>query len=166
LPAADEAVTAAIGDVAELGDIDVDQRAGIGVFVAAQGFAGDPVDVGESVDPAAHQDRVHGRGGQAEAAGDLNRAESCRHRNRTIARTTGPGVRVGLWCGRELRSAIPAAPSSRQRWAHLRVVLVATMNIFAASVQVQPCSTISRANRSRVRGVRVALGWDTKASGG
>jgi hypothetical protein len=72
---ADVAPAATVGDVAELGDIDVDQRSGMIVFVAAQWFAGDPVDPGEAVDPAAHQDRVHGRGGQAEPAADLDWAQ-------------------------------------------------------------------------------------------
>jgi hypothetical protein len=35
-----------VGNVAELGDIDVDRGAGMVVFVAAQGFAGDAVDAG------------------------------------------------------------------------------------------------------------------------
>jgi predicted ABC-type transport system involved in lysophospholipase L1 biosynthesis ATPase subunit len=35
LLASEEAVSAAVGDVAELGDIDVDQRARVRVFVAA-----------------------------------------------------------------------------------------------------------------------------------
>lgn len=74
--AADEPVATAVGDVGELGDVDVDQRAGVVVLVAAQGFAGDAVEVAEPVDPAPHQHRVDGRGGQAEPAGDLDRAES------------------------------------------------------------------------------------------
>jgi hypothetical protein len=36
LPAADEAVADAVGDVAELGDVDVDQRPGMVVLVAAK----------------------------------------------------------------------------------------------------------------------------------
>jgi hypothetical protein len=44
---ADVAPAAAVGDVAQLLDIDVEQVPGMGVFVAADGFAGDPVDVGE-----------------------------------------------------------------------------------------------------------------------
>jgi hypothetical protein len=35
LPASDVAVAAAVGNVAELGDIDVDEGAGVVVFVAA-----------------------------------------------------------------------------------------------------------------------------------
>jgi hypothetical protein len=38
------------------------------------------------------------------------------------------------------------------------------MNILAAAAQLHPCSTTNRANRSRVRGVSVALTWDMKAS--
>ena len=38
-------------------------------------------------------------------------------------------------------------------------------NRAAARRRVQPCSTTQRANRSRPRGVRVALAWDTKTSG-
>jgi hypothetical protein len=34
----------------------------------------------------------------------------CRQRNSTMRRTTGAAVRLGLWCGRLDRSAIPAAP--------------------------------------------------------
>ena len=41
---ADVAPPAAVGDVAEFGHIDVDQRAGMVMLVAADGFAGDPVD--------------------------------------------------------------------------------------------------------------------------
>ncbi|MFC9663973.1 hypothetical protein ACFVJ5_27345 [Nocardia sp. NPDC127606] len=38
------------------------------------------------------------------------------------------------------------------------------MNIFAAVEQVHPCSTINRASLKRVRGVKAALAWTTKAS--
>jgi hypothetical protein len=39
----EESVSAAVGDVAELGDVDLAHRAGMVVFVAAQGFAGDTI---------------------------------------------------------------------------------------------------------------------------
>jgi hypothetical protein len=45
-PAADEAVSAAVGDVAELGHVDMDQRPGMRVLVAADRLCGDPVDPG------------------------------------------------------------------------------------------------------------------------
>jgi len=38
------------------------------------------------------------------------------------------------------------------------------MNILAAIDTVQPSSTTNRASRSRVRGFKTALAWDTKAS--
>jgi hypothetical protein len=88
----------------------------------------------------------------------------CRHRNATIRRTTGGGVRAGEVWGRLERSRIPTSPSARHRAAHFRAVTVETMNIFAASDGVQPSSTTNRANRARARGVKAALAWDTKAS--
>ena len=71
--------------------------------------------------------------GHAEPAGDLDRAEplappqphDLAHHLRLVL--------VGLWCGRELRSIIPAAPSARYRSAHFFAVRAATMNIFAAA---------------------------------
>ena len=62
LSSPDVAPPAAIRDVAELGDVDVDQRTRVGVLVAAQWFTGDPVDSTQTVDPAADQHGVHGRG--------------------------------------------------------------------------------------------------------
>ncbi|GAB3248132.1 hypothetical protein GCM10027448_11320 [Nocardioides dilutus] len=73
---AGEAPAAAIGDVAELLDVDVDHRAGVRVLVAADRFTGDPVDVAEPVDPAADQDRVDRRWRQPDLVGDLHRTES------------------------------------------------------------------------------------------
>ncbi|KQS73772.1 hypothetical protein ASG41_04080 [Modestobacter sp. Leaf380] len=72
---------------------------------------------------------------------------------------------MGWWCGRELRSTIPAGPSARYRSAHLRAVDGSTMNIDAAADTGHPWSTINRAIRRRARGVRAALAWDTRASG-
>ena len=43
-------------------EIDMQQRARVIVFVAADRLTGDPVDTGQPVDPAADQHRVHGRG--------------------------------------------------------------------------------------------------------
>jgi hypothetical protein len=57
-----ESPAAAVWDVAELGDVDVDQLAWSRSFVAAGGLPGDPVDVGEPVEPAPDEHRMHGRG--------------------------------------------------------------------------------------------------------
>jgi hypothetical protein len=59
---ADVTPAAAVGDVAEFLHIDVQQRAGMVVFVAADRFTGAPVDMRQPVDPAADQHRMHGRG--------------------------------------------------------------------------------------------------------
>lgn len=45
--AAEDIVAAAVGDAAELLDVDVDQFAGPGAFVAARGFAGGPIAGGQ-----------------------------------------------------------------------------------------------------------------------
>jgi hypothetical protein len=76
LLSAHEAPATTIGNVAELGDIDMDQRAGMVVFVAAQRLTGHPIDMTEPADPAAHEHGMHRRGRQAELAGDLHRAET------------------------------------------------------------------------------------------
>src|SRR5690606_35924381 len=75
LLAADVAPTPAVGDLAELLHIDVDQIAWSIVFVTANRFAGGPVDMGEPVDPTADQNSVHGRGRHAEALSDLDWSE-------------------------------------------------------------------------------------------
>lgn len=54
------APAAAVGNVAELLDVDVDQVAGMGVFVAADRFSGSPVEMGQAGDARAAQDRVAG----------------------------------------------------------------------------------------------------------
>ena len=55
---ADEPMPAAVGDVAELGDVDVDHRAWMRVLIAADRLTGDPVDVREPVDLVADQHGV------------------------------------------------------------------------------------------------------------
>ena len=88
----------------------------------------------------------------------------CFHRSLTMARTTGRGVRFGDRCGREDRSLIPPSPSWRYRSAHRFAVGHDTSYRSAALATGQPWSTIRRANRSRARGVKAALAWDTKTS--
>lgn len=72
---ADVTPAAAVWDVAELGHIDMDRRSGVVVFATTDGFASDPVDMAEPVDLTARQDSVDGRGGHAELAADLHRAQ-------------------------------------------------------------------------------------------
>ena len=88
-------------------DIDVEHRPGVGVLVAADDLPGAPVDVGEPVDPAPHEHRVHRRGGAMFTAAPIATGPNrLRHRRCTIVRTTGAGVRVGLRWGRFDRSAM------------------------------------------------------------
>jgi hypothetical protein len=111
--AAQESVAATGGDVAELLDVDVDQRAGVGVLVAAHRRSGGPVQVAEPAEVAAEHDLVDGRGGQTDPWGDLGRSQPLPQAQLDDLRTCGVGVRRGLWCGRLERSAIPAGPSWR-----------------------------------------------------
>lgn len=73
--AAQDLVSAAVGDPAELLDVDVDEFAGPVAFVAADDLAGGPVQVGQPVQAVADQNAVHGRGGQAQDRADAGRAE-------------------------------------------------------------------------------------------
>ena len=75
LLAPDVAPAPAVGDLADLLHIHVDQVAGFLVLVAADGLTGCAVDVGKPVEPATDQDRVHGRGRHVESVGDLDRSE-------------------------------------------------------------------------------------------
>jgi hypothetical protein len=52
LRSADVSLAAAVGDVSELLDVDVDHRARVVVFVAAHDLTGSDVDVVQPVDPA------------------------------------------------------------------------------------------------------------------
>lgn len=54
IDAADEPPAAAVGDVVELFDVDVDHRSWVGVFVAAHDLAGADVDVRGLIQPASH----------------------------------------------------------------------------------------------------------------
>jgi hypothetical protein len=73
---ADVAPAATVGDVGELCDVDVDQRAWMGVLIAPQRLTGDAIDVRQPIDAAAHQHGMHGRSLQPESAGDLDRAQA------------------------------------------------------------------------------------------
>ena len=84
LPAADEAVAAAVGDVAELGDVDVDQRPGMVVLVAADRLPSDPID------PDSRFSRQRTRTAWTVGTGMPSRPpiwtgpSQCRHRSATI----------------------------------------------------------------------------------
>jgi len=69
--------------------------------------------MGQAVDPAAHQHGVHRLGRGTELAGDLHRPEPLVPPQVHDLRVNCSAVLVGLWCGREERSTIPAMPSVR-----------------------------------------------------
>jgi hypothetical protein len=66
---AEDLVAAAVGDAAELFDVDVDQFAGPGAFVASHGFTGGPVADDQSGQVVPDEDAVGGGGGDAAAGG-------------------------------------------------------------------------------------------------
>src|SRR5699024_8425940 len=91
--------------VAEFGHIDVDQGAGPVVFVSAQWLAGDAVDSREPVDSAPYEHGVHGGGGDAQPAGDLDRPQAVspaqshdladHHWAGAVRARAGPGAAIG-----------------------------------------------------------------------
>jgi hypothetical protein len=84
----------------------------------------------------------------------------------TILRTTGGRVRLGLRCGRDDRSAIPASPNWRYRSVQRVVVVRETWNRSAARATGHCSSTMQRASRSRQSSDNGALVWATRTSEG
>ncbi|GGV61378.1 hypothetical protein GCM10010213_24970 [Microbacterium maritypicum] len=74
LLAGEEPMPAAVGDVAELGHVDMDHRPWIVMFVTTDRLPGNPIDAAESVEPTTHQHGVDGRSRHAELTGDLRRS--------------------------------------------------------------------------------------------
>lgn len=72
----DEAMPAAIGDIAELGDVDVNHGARVWVLVAADDFAGAFIDVMQFIYPASHQHRMDCRGWHAQLGADTDRSQA------------------------------------------------------------------------------------------
>ena len=93
----DVAPAAAVGDVAELLDVHVQQRPWLVVLVAADLLAGALVDVPQLVEPAPHQHRMHGRGRHVELR--------ARSRSGSAAASTA-GARS---CARPARGSWPAS---------------------------------------------------------
>jgi hypothetical protein len=77
------------------------------VLVAADRLAAGPVKMGQATDAAADQDRMHRGGSQPDLGAMWAGPSRWVQRRCTIRRTTGAGVRRGLWWGRLDRSAIP-----------------------------------------------------------
>ena len=107
---AGDAPAAAVGDVAELLDVDVDQLAGPVALVAADRHARWPGPGAPARAAVAGQDRVHGGGRPGPAGRRSGPGPAALTRRPTIRRSVRRGVRAGLDCGREDRSAMPASP--------------------------------------------------------
>jgi len=67
-------VQVGLGPAAGLFDVDVDQFAGAGAFVAADDLPGGPVQEREPVQFVPGEDAVHGRSGHCEDRADAGRA--------------------------------------------------------------------------------------------
>jgi hypothetical protein len=100
-------VAAAIRDAAKLLDVDVDQFARLGAFVAAYRFAGGPVGGCQGGQPMTAQDAVRGGGGDVASGGRPHRSDA----------VLGPQAQDllldggrGWWCGRLERSCRPITP--------------------------------------------------------
>ena len=123
----DEAPAAAVGNVAELLDVDVQHRARMGVFVATDRLTRPPVDVRQPVQPTADQHRVHRGRGQPELRGDRDRPEPLSPpQMHDLADQRRPGPRglpvrprrpVGH--ARRTELAVPIRPASGRRPGHV-----------------------------------------------
>ena len=97
---AQEPVATTSGDVAQLLDIDVDQVAGMGVFLAADHLAGGPVQITQAAAAAADQDAIDAGGASPTWGAIWAGPNRWRKRSWTIRRTSGVGVRRGeCWGG-------------------------------------------------------------------
>ncbi len=145
---AGDAVADAV-DPAELLDVEVDQLAG-------------PCRAGSGRSPAWGRAPGAGRGGGGAGPGPRWRpgGRACgRWRGRTGAGGAAPGSRpraaslsrVGLWCGRDERSARPASPSAAWRSRHLRTVLGVTPAAAATRATLQPSARRSDHQASTMR---------------
>ncbi|NYI03534.1 hypothetical protein FHU37_000477 [Allostreptomyces psammosilenae] len=128
--AAVDAPAASVGDVAEFLDVDVDEFAGAGAFVAADDPSGGAVHPGQAVHSVPGEDPVHGGGGHAHQWADPRRAELafCAQGDHLRLDPGRGAMRRGPWPARPVEQAFqafgppPADPlvGGRARDAHLR----------------------------------------------
>jgi hypothetical protein len=86
------------------------------MFVAADRLAGDPIDMGEPMQSAAGQYRVHGRGGHVAAGTDLDRAQVHPH-------PVAHDLAHELWRGLDRAVVGPAGPVVHTGRTELAVAL-------------------------------------------
>ena len=94
---ADEAPSTAVGDVSELGDVDMDEVTRLRVFIAAHRLAGGPIGVGQAVETAPDEHSVGGRGCNAAQCGQLQRSKTLAQpqRHHSFDHRLGRFVRAG-----------------------------------------------------------------------
>jgi hypothetical protein len=160
--AADEAPPATVGDVAQLLDVDVDQRARVGMLVPAHRLPGGPVEVSEPVQPAPGQHPGHRGGRHADQRGELDRAEAFAQPQRHDPLSRAP-VSLGRARPGRLDRSVTGSPAAYRR-AHRRTVVDEHWNRAATSLIGTFWSITSLATINRWRGVKAALAWDTRAS--
>ena len=105
-------VAAAVGDAAQLLDIEVDQLAGVLALVADDHPAG-PVSGGQAAHPVAAEHPIDGRASHAQPPGETVRSLAVTAPSGQHATDLGGGQGVGQRWGRLLRSARPAGPWAR-----------------------------------------------------
>ena len=158
-----DAPAAAVRDVAELLDIDVDQLAGPVPLIAADRHPGGPVQVRQPRAAVAAQDRVHRGGRQAQPEADPGRAQPLLTRRPTIRCSVRGGVRAGLAAAGTTgqpcppcRLPVPGRPPGRGG--------VRDLEPFRGPAQRPASSTTHRARRSRPVSLSGALRWTTRTS--
>ena len=125
---------AGLVDAGQLLDVDVQQVAGSGQFVAHDGQGRPQHPDLVQLEPG--QDTAHGGPAQASGQGDANPVQRSRRSRCTRSISSGE-VDRGDRCGRELRSRNPACFSVRKRCTHLAALCRLSLSSAAASFKLR-----------------------------
>ena len=153
----------AVGDAAELFDVEMDQLPGTGLLIAHR-QPGGLIHLGQAGHAVPGQDAPHSGACQAQVVGDAVGSPPAVEPQGDDAPLSAPCQ--PLWAvvgGRQERSSMgwPA----RYRPTHRLAVAGETWKRSAARRTGQPSSTTRRARRRRPSGVSGALAWVMRASG-
>ena len=152
-PAAGDPVTDPI-ELAELLDVDVDDLAGRGAFIAADRLG--RLESGKPIEAQPFEDAADGGRRNPDFRGDLLAGVVLPRKASTLSQAAGP-VWLGDERGRDERSCKPATPSARNRATHLATVFGVAWNARAAAAFDEPPSITLRAIASRPLGVTEAF---------
>lgn len=116
LPARHDPMAAAVGDVAGLLDVDMDEFAGARSFVATCDLAGGPVQPAQAVQAVAGQNAVHRGGGYSQDRADPCGADLPLRRRAQIMTSISAGgaVRGGSWPARTVVQPCVALDAPRR----------------------------------------------------